>query len=1379
MVTQSSKAKRIKPKEQLQRRSSTQAQERSPEQTRRPVPNDPYRDILMLQQAAGNQAVSQLLQSNRGRATEPVATPPAEVISGAPTQQVPATQVAPNQPEAKSSILGLTAEKLQLAVGSLEELLPSADQEEAELIEQLVEQEDEILTALGQQSETFSVNIPIDDSLLQSIDINRELSLQFLQIAFAPYGIKLEREMAESIVNRQGWTNFASQEKVRAEVTDRLAKGMKVIPYLSTSKSLMTAVQDYYQIRRERIQRLRRAYEELHKNHYAEDAILDFYIAHYNGLVGVLNGILDLPAAPVNLYEKLSGKPIHLLDRLRGNKEKGDTGVHLLGRIPKLEYRGEYGQKYGHTMEAGVAAGLILASGKGALGKEATELGVSWLSRLASTPVGARILKATEPGVSWLSRLASTPVGARILKATRAMLLGDTVSYSGIAALDIRQATQELADLEANICELPDGTLVRKSPDGTEQPITVDQIDDKVSQLLEQILVSAFMVYGGLKAARQLGKKPAAGKEKPSVIEKKSPVEDAKLPEKPADTTTKRTVAPSSKAAPLRTPSKAARTFRAGVAATWMGAQNAIGRQSFGSKSVRNLPEISGRVEAVESTKPGQSAAKATSTQAQTKTPGRIASETKSTVSGESAENANLAAKEIPPLEQRTVEPISATAVAEGQITSEFLALLNSGKNGAIKAEGVLFAGVRVMRIGNELVVRRFGIKRQEAPKGHGRVMQDAYERAAAEAARQVGAKSVRILMEKPVNSVWRAEQEQRGYAWQTYERSSGITESLSEGLMTKVIELEAKPATETGTIGEGRQKTPGLFSLSSDAAGEAGKIMYWGSVPIQERIAAVKEVVNHRLSLKRVPEVKVNFFAEGEVGRGKFAKEDWSISLKRDLFVEDKISEAEHYQLIEDIYHETQHAIDVYNAARLKAVEYPSADALANALKIEKSVCEKAFRNRMSLFDPLRTQTLEIYESIWGKEQIQRRVYNEIVEAKIELMAKQATLQRTPKTDVAGRRKALEDLWEADQNYGLALQKYKNLPEERSAIERGIKYREFARYGLEARRNVRAAEAKLEAARNELRQYQEINASEESIQEAKRAVRLAKKELVKEKRIYKFGLRHLSPEQTAIKSVSASRKSLDNFLDRVWAEREHVVQQRQQDKPVYFGFYSKATESNPLTKSTNEHLREVIEIGRGSESRSELSPDLPGFIHFNRASFDNRRGSADLATLKERVYLNVSADHAPEVMHFVVREIIENPNEFPKVPVAKITMHGIGERSEGIVIYTQDQASVDEVHQKIRQYQSENPTYFMTSTPPMTEPVLPGVSIGSQPIRSLHRNKSFGEVRSAAIEEALREAVRNNETQEQFKQRVLELFRQHGIDPDNPHLNLTPGDNR
>jgi hypothetical protein len=130
---------------------------------------------------------------------------------------------------------------------------------------------------------------------------------------------------------------------------------------------------------------------------------------------------------------------------------------------------------------------------------------------------------------------------------------------------------------------------------------------------------------------------------------------------------------------------------------------------------------------------------------------------------------------------------VSALARAEATLVQEFLAILKAGGSRAITVEGVLFDGVRVVREGTALIVRRFGIKRLMAEAGQGRVMQGAYERAAIEAAKQAGSKSVRIMMEKPVNAAWKAYLESQGYTWQVFEKSGEVG---IEGLMTKVIKL-------------------------------------------------------------------------------------------------------------------------------------------------------------------------------------------------------------------------------------------------------------------------------------------------------------------------------------------------------------------------------------------------------------------------------------------------------------------------------------------------------------------------------------------------------------------------------------------------------------
>jgi hypothetical protein len=45
--------------------------------------------------------------------------------------------------------------------------------------------------------------------------------------------------------------------------------------------------------------------------------------------------------------------------------------------------------------------------------------------------------------------------------------------------------------------------------------VTVDQLDDKIAELVEQILISVLVVYGGLKAARQLRRTPPGAETRP------------------------------------------------------------------------------------------------------------------------------------------------------------------------------------------------------------------------------------------------------------------------------------------------------------------------------------------------------------------------------------------------------------------------------------------------------------------------------------------------------------------------------------------------------------------------------------------------------------------------------------------------------------------------------------------------------------------------------------------------------------------------------------------------------------------------------------------------------------------------------------------------
>ena len=71
-----------------------------------------------------------------------------------------------------------------------------------------------------------------------------------------------------------------------------------------------------------------------------------------------------------------------------------------------------------------------------------------------------------------------------------------------------------------------------------------------------------------------------------------------------------------------------------------------------------------------------------------------------------------------------------------------------------------------------------------------------------------------------------------------------------------------------------------------------------------------------------------------------------------------------------------------------------------------------------------------------------------------------------------------------------------------------------------------------------------------------------------------------------------------------------------------------------------------------------------------------------------------------------------------------------------------------------------------------MTEEVMPGVTVGQEP-SSVHRLASFSKVRSRVIIDALEQTTAAGGGREQFVERVRDLLRAAGINPDAPHLNL------
>jgi hypothetical protein len=130
-------------------------------------------------------------------------------------------------------------------------------------------------------------------------------------------------------------------------------------------------------------------------------------------------------------------------------------------------------------------------------------------------------------------------------------------------------------------------------------------------------------------------------------------------------------------------------------------------------------------------------------------------------------------------------------------------------------------------------------------------------------------------------------------------------------------------------------------------------------------------------------------------------------------------------------------------------------------------------------------------------------------------------------------------------------------------------------------------------------------------------------------------------------------------------------------------------------------------------------------------------RAGADLSEIGERVYVNATADHATDLLRTVVKDVVDNPRDFPGARMAKlIGPVGIPRRPDGIVIYVADAAEASRVVDRLRRIQGAARDMFRHSTPAMTEQVLEGVSL----VRSRwHRRVGSASVGGAAKRCAMR----------------------------------------
>ena len=283
--------------------------------------------------------------------------------------------------------------------------------------------------------DALHLTITNDLSIPGDADRKRELSVRFLLAAFARGGIPIDRAMAAQLLDDAGW-----QVQVGREI------GEVRVDYFTFDMPRLHAA--YVDRLRWNAEHLADAIKALR----AADAgtteiLLDIARGHANGLIAVTNGLLDLPLAPLNLGLFLAGRET----------------IHGLGRIPHVEYKSDWGHRFGGAMELGVALGTMTAPG------------ASVFSGLGRT---------IAPAVNRLDELSKLiwnglPVGKFLQAILVKWMQGSVLAVKAHAAADMGAIIEALVTRRIR---MPDGTYREMTADDFEQLVSAFILDAAVAK---------------------------------------------------------------------------------------------------------------------------------------------------------------------------------------------------------------------------------------------------------------------------------------------------------------------------------------------------------------------------------------------------------------------------------------------------------------------------------------------------------------------------------------------------------------------------------------------------------------------------------------------------------------------------------------------------------------------------------------------------------------------------------------------------------------------------------------------------------------------------------------------------------------------------------
>jgi len=283
---------------------------------------------------------------------------------------------------------------------------------------------------------------------------------------------------------------------------------------------------------------------------------------------------------------------------------------------------------------------------------------------------------------------------------------------------------------------------------------------------------------------------------------------------------------------------------------------------------------------------------------------------------------------------------------------------------------------------------------------------------------------------------------------------------------------------------------------------------------------------------------------------------------------------------------------------------------------------------------------------------------------------------------------------------------------------------------------------------------------------------------------------------------LKSSNASLDDFLRKVWDQRDTLGQLVAKGigevANELYAMYKKSEMPLLRTVTTESYLDGLAAIGHRAGpnvgpylqdspeglsrrflvngSTTAHSPEQESFLGRTFYRFD--RNESDYAFTTHKVYVRADPNHAIGLMDHVVSNILRNPEKYPGVAGAKVAGPDVvGERCDNFVIYLTDEAAAQRVIDNLNVYRTKHPLAFGPDTPPMSQPVAPGISIAHPDCSGPYKAEAIARVindymgRGSRLHRDVFSSHEIPATYGEFKGRVEASLKYKGIDPQHPHL--------